>query len=149
MQTFSVSGHLISPTTTRIFFFRFSFPSSDSTTPLSAPSHGRPLQSSWSGPKWDRLGHQWPSVLWLKELAPCCTCYARGVMFLSSWFTEQSIYWRRFKIHYRLVLPKKGVEQRGEIEVGTGLLQEKTSALILNWSFFCLHSCSAVSQRDI
>lgn len=41
-------------------------------------------------------------------------------------FTEQSIYWRRFKIHYRLVLPRKIVEQHSEIGVRTGLLQEKT-----------------------
>lgn len=73
-----------------------------------------------------KLGHQWLSILWLKELASCCTCYARGVMFLSPWFTEQSVYWRRFKIHYRLVLPRKIVEEHSKIEVRTGLLQEKT-----------------------
>lgn len=100
------------------------------------------LQSSWSRFSQNRHGHQWLSILWLKERASCCTCYARGVMFLTPWFTQQSIYWRRFKIHYHLVLPRKIVEQHSTIEVNTGLLQKKRWAQILP-SSFCLHLCLA------
>lgn len=98
--------------------------------------------SSQSRCSQNRLGHQWLSILWLKEWASCCTCYARDVMFLSPWFAQQSIYWRRFKVHYHLVLPRKTVEQHSIIEVNTGVLQKKRWAQILHLSL-CLHLCLA------
>lgn len=99
------------------------------------------LQSSWSGVSLNGLGHQWLSILWHKEPTSCCTCYARGVMFLSPWFTERSVYWRRFKIHYSLVLPRKIVEQSiAKAEVRTGSLQEKDK----HWFFIDNFACICV-----
>lgn len=126
-----------------VFCFGFAVKHGYVIVTLSAHFRVHSLQSSWSRFSQNRLGHQWLSILWLKERASCCTCYARGVMFLSPWFTQQSIYWRRFKIHYHLVLPRKIVEQHSTIEVNTGLLQKKRWAQILP-SSFCLHLCLAI-----
>lgn len=70
------------------------------------------------------LGHQWLSILWHKELASCCTCYARGVKPLIH-RAERIL--EEIKIHYSLVLPRKIVEQSiAKAEVRTERLQENT-----------------------
>lgn len=98
-------------------------------------------QSSWNELSLSGLGHQWLSILWHKELASCCTCYARGVMFLSPWFTERSVYWRRFKIHYSLVLPRKTVEHsKAKAEVRAGKSR--------SWYFIDNFSCICVTLLD-